>query len=533
MRNQEIKEIALLGTDRRKIDPEKLPPLIASKLKKTGTAESQLLTAITYNSYSHEMGQGLSMVESHLIEPILKEEQKYVPKEISEIILEITEEKKHFMTPLLTEVLDIVIKRKEILLPESCLALLKKAGSLNKSLKQKVFLVIGKRGQRLLELFSHLNLGAPSDESEWATGSNKERLLIFKALRESDPTQAIILLEQDWSTENIKAKTSFLKTISESLVPSDLAFVSKIYETEFANLKKARKADLACKKILIGALARLEDTTLLNELKEKLTPYITQKKSKKILGIGLGPKQNVFVQLKDTDDFWDGKQLSNWLGLSTKNLDLAKFDYDPLYWLSEMIEILPFTFWTQLHERSYADTVDYFLKEKQFQVSIADEKEPIFLAALIHNAKTTGDPELTAALTKSPFQEAEGLALMSCFNNEQFGSYIKQNKLWNELGLARAHAQHNASPWTLKFSKEYLSELKIAVSKGECYPDYQFGNAITPKLHTESLKYFQKLTEESQGENWFYTWQSGLSKPIVHRMNITIRLNKLKRKINE
>lgn len=533
MRNQETKELALLGTDRRKLDPAKLPPSIANKLKQNGSEESKLLTAITYDSYSGAMGTALSTVDPNLIEPVIIEEQKYVPKEISDIIVEIAAEKKHFMTPLLNEVLDIVIKREEILLPDSCIALLEKITSLNKSLKQKVNAVIGKRGQRIVELFTDFSLDTTTEDVDWATASSKERLQIFKAQREIDPLQSIELLQNDWGTENIKAKSTFLKAITQTLAPSDQNFLSEIYETEFSVLKKARKADLECKKLLLSSMARLGDNSLLSELKGKLSPYLTYKKSKKILGIGLGSKKVAFTSLKDTDEFWDGKHLSQWLGLSTKNLDLAKFDYDPLYWLSEMIEIFPFGFWNGLLDRSYKDTVDYFLTEKQFQVKIGDETEPIFLGALIQNAKTTKDPELLEALALSPYQDAEGITLMSCFNNEQFETYIKHNKIWNELALARAHAVHISTPWSLKFSKEYLTELKNAVSRGECYPDYQFGHAITPKLHDGSLIHFQKITEESQREDWYYTWQSGLSKPIIHRMNITIRLKKLKSKINE
>ena len=86
---------------------------------------------------------------------------------------------------------------------------------------------------------------------------------------------------------------------------------------------------------------RLERISILDELQEKLNPYIEEAKGKK-----------QFKKLKKEDDFWNGLYLSEWLGLSEKNLDLARFDYDPLYWLGEMIEILPYGFWGRLLDLS-------------------------------------------------------------------------------------------------------------------------------------------------------------------------------------
>ena len=515
MIDKELREISLLGTDRRKLNPERLPTVVADRLVEGQPAEVNLLNAITYSSFRSAMGEGLGHVDVTQVEPIIKEVKSYAPHDLSRMVSEVLEEKQYVLEPILEKVLQFVISRDEILLPDAIVGLINKGRGLSADFKSLIKEVVGLRGNRILELNPEFGFGVAKNQKEWDLVSNKERLIIFEQQRSIDSAAAIDLLRPEWASENIKSKLAFIKIISRTLDAADKNFLLEIFKDSYADVVIKRKTDMECKKLLVGCLARLGEGYILDELKIKLKPYLKSKLTKK-----------VFKPLKKTDKFWDGAFLSQWIGLSEKNLDLAKFDYDPLYWLGEMIEILPIDFWSQLLGRNLKSTVDYFLTDKQFQVKIVDEPEPIFLSALIQNATVTRNTDLLDVLAASTHTD-EANALIPLFSNPQFEKYIDTNKLWDHVGLIKLRPKKTSESWSLKFTKKYITELNKAIAKGYCYLDVQDGNAIATHFNMEAAGHLAKVDSQSQGDQWYHMWHSGLVKPIAYRININNRLSQL------
>ena len=515
MIDKELREISLLGTDRRKLNPERLPAVVADRLEEDLSAEANLLNAITYSSFRSAMGEGLGQVDINQVEPILKEEKSYAPHDLSRMVSEVLEEKQYVLEPILEKVLQFVIDREEILLPDAIVGLIRKGRGLSADFKSLIKQVIGLRGNRILELNPEFGFGVVEPHKEWTYANNKERQIMFEQQRAEDSVVAIDLLKPEWATENIKAKLAYIKIISRTLEPTDIDFVSEVFKESYADVVIKRKTDIECKRLLVGCLARLGEDALLEELKLKLKPYLKSKLLKK-----------AFKPLKKCDKFWDGAFLSQWLGLSEKNLDLAKFDYDPLYWLSEMIEIFPIEFWSDLLGRSLADTVKYLLTDKQFQVKIVDEPEPIFLSAIIQNAMITRNADLLDVLAASAHME-EANVLIPIFSNPQFEKYVETNELWDHVGLIKLRPKKTNEKWSLKFTKKYITALNKAISNGHCYLDVQDGNAIATHFNMKAADHLGKIDSESQGDQWYHMWYNALVKPIAYRININHRLDTL------
>ena len=425
---------------------------------------------------------------------------------------------------MITQILEFVISQDQILRPEATLKILHSFNIKDNKVNALVRQVIGKRGEKIMELFAHTRINDEGTEPDWETATSPERQAIFKKWRKSDQKDGVTELSADWDTENIRTQLAFLKTIASTLKESDGDFLTQVYEGYQGKTVK-RKTDKQCKRILIACLIRLGRSDMLSELEEKLGAYLKNKKKLKLLG---GSKKE-FKPLKKEDDFWNGAHLSQWMGLSESNLDLGRFDYDPLYWLSELIEMLPFSFWVNLLDRNPKDTVDYLLTDKQFIVILADDEEPIMLPALVMNALSTRDEVLLEALSHSTYHSPDSDTLIPLLSEDQFERYVKNNKLWGELPLLTSRIREQTSTWTNNFSQLFLTELQNEIKNGACYPDVSFGALLTKVLHPASLPHLQKLNVKSQGEHWHYLWDGSIIQPITRKMNLTIRFNKLKK----
>ena len=522
MLNKTLNNTVLLGTDRKNVETAQLHPEITKRLDKGSSQEQLLLDSLSYDYIRNLHGSLPVQIEKAIIPQAIKESQAYVSTALSTLIVDVLAEKQYISKPMLIEILEFVVAQKKILRPESIIQLLKHNLITIKQVSNLSNAVLGKRGQQLLELFPHFVLPPAEITATWAEGTAAERLKIFKNWRSTKSQSGLDELKADWESENIRTKLGFLKVIAENLEATDGDFLSSIYLKEYADKKITRKTDKECKKQLISALVRLERISILDELQEKLNPYIEEVKGKK-----------QFKKLKKEDDFWNGLYLSEWLGLSEKNLDLARFDYDPLYWLGEMIEILPFGFWGRLLDKDAKECLTYLLTDKQFQVKITKVKEPIYLASLIRNAQLTQDQELLEQLSMTSYSEEDSGPLMALFSDAQFERYITDNKLWSELHLISQRLKVTETPWSKAFSETFLKEVQEAVSNGGCYPDHNFGAALTGAINSQALPYLKEIHDKVLYESWFQIWNNGIIKPIIRKMNLTERFHKIKKEENE
>jgi len=525
MLNKVLRDSALLGTERRRINNEELHPAIAQRVAQIDNEEEKLLSALSYESMRQSLGrepQKMNLVD--LAAPII-ETKSYIPKGTSSLIMDILDEKQYILTPMIIQILEFVISKNQILRPEATLKVLDTAIIKDKKIQSLIRKVIGERGEKIMQLFNPVRLSDMPAEADWETASGAQRQLLFKKWRESDARDGLSELSADWDSENVRSQLAFLKTIASTLREADGDFLAQLHEG-YKGKSIKRKTDKQCKRILIACLTRLDRVNLLSELEVKLGTYLKSKKGLKLLS---GRAKREFKPLKKEDDFWNGTHLSKWMGLSESNLDLGRFDYDPLYWLSEMMEMLPFSFWMNLLQQNAKDTVDYLLTAKQFRVTLADEEESILLPALVLNALSTRDTVLLDALSHSTYQSPDSDPLLPLFSEDQFEIYVKKNKLWGELPLLTSRLRDQTSTWTSEFSKQFMSELQNEIKSGACYPDVSFGALLTKVLHPASMQYLQKLNKKSQGEPWHYLWDGSIIQPITRKMNLTIRFNKLKK----
>ena len=518
MLNKVLKNTVLLGSDRKNISSDEFHPEISKRLDNNLSKEQILLDSLSYDFFRNLHGSRPIQLDKVHIPETIKETQSYISTDLSNFILDVLAEKQYISKSMIIEILNYIIDQKKILRPESTIQLLKHSLNKIKKINSLSAEVLGNRGKKLVELFPHFVLPPEESSVTWDEGSAAERLKIFKGWRNSKNKNGLTELKADWKSENIRAKIGFLKVISENLEETDGEFLSSTYLQEYVDKKITRKSDKECKKQLISALVRLNRIDILDELESKLIPYIGETKGKKR-----------FKKLKKTDEFWNGQFLSEWLGLSEKNLDLARFDFDPLYWLGELIELMPFSFWKKLLDKDSKELVTYLLTDKQFLVKITEEKEPIYLPALIRNAQLTKDEELLDQLALTKYYEDDSLPMMDIFSNKQFETYIKENDLWSELPLISRRLKATEKPWTKEFSESFLKEVQIAISNGGCYPDQSFGAALTGIINSRTLPYLQELNKEVLYEPWFQVWNTGIIKPIIRKMNLKARFEKIRK----
>ncbi len=162
----------------------------------------------------------------------------------------------------------VEMANQELYLPDETIPDVLEKCKTKKELVHIVEPVLGAKGLWLASLNSRWKmLFRKPNQSEWAVAGKKKRLKILELVRQSNPTEAITLLQSTWDTESITDKATFLKKLNINLSKSDEPFLENLLNSSRKEIRKPA-AQL---------LAKIEGSGLITRMCERVEKYITVK----------------------------------------------------------------------------------------------------------------------------------------------------------------------------------------------------------------------------------------------------------------
>ena len=274
----EILHTALLGSDKRSVDPAALSPdlipLAEQIAGETPDKEDRFLrlAAIAFNY--RQAGLLPFSQEGLTLAPAEKEEKPYCSAQATLVLGDLLQEN----NPPLVHFWLTLCRGKGQIVPPDILPSLLQAGRDNKSLRQEIIISGGKRAEWLGRLNPDWAFVAGSSETKeelWQTGSLDQRRMLLQQLRREDPDTAREWLQQTWTGEDANTKLDLLQQLTVGLSDKDLPFLESLVG------EKGKKV----KEQVILLLKKIPGSQLVSLYKATVQRSLTIKKERSLLGL--------------------------------------------------------------------------------------------------------------------------------------------------------------------------------------------------------------------------------------------------------
>ncbi|BDS11313.1 DUF5691 domain-containing protein [Aureispira anguillae] len=276
---QELVRQALIGN----VSNKKIIPILLRQLEQYGLTlpqnqapEKTLLKAAAIQNKLYTSAQILTVHSSKVPNAIAPEEElDYCNPQRKfqfQYIL------KHKYDDILLELLELLANRQLIVMPELLPELLD-YGIQRNDLQPFICACIGQRGHWLAQQAQQWNYAlkqAPT-EAIFFYGNQEERVQYLIQIHQSNPEQAIELLQQVWDQEGFMTKANFIRALGQHLAPSDAPFL------EFALQDKRQEVRSQAAKLL----ALLPNSKLVQRMQDLAQQLISYHPKKNILEVEL------------------------------------------------------------------------------------------------------------------------------------------------------------------------------------------------------------------------------------------------------
>jgi hypothetical protein len=478
----EIIHTALLGTEKKQLPVESLPPALKEAASlvtaqpDTDREELFLQVAATTSNFRRS---GVNPLHEQ-VKPITEappESLPYCSLRAAQILKDILAEDN---PNLLTCWLDCCKKAQQLAQPELVPVLLSRGVNDRKRIQQGVTAVCGKRGEWLSGLNAAWASAAPVNEDElWQTGTADQRKLTLWRVRQQDPAKTRDWLQQTWPQENANSKAELLKQLDGMVEPEDEPWLTTLLQEKSQKVKDES----------LKLLQQLPTSALVRQYEELLKPLIYLKKEKALLGMVNKTVLHIDMPVvPDKGEYAPGiEKLSN---------DKAITDGE--FILIQLIEHVPLTFWEQHFGMSLADTLDQFggknLKYKPaFVKAIAQFKDAKSATAYLEDTDAFHHELLD--LLPPDQQDAYCLRHFKHNSNLVIEAIRKWTQEWSP-DLAKAVIEHTAKQvyqYNISFYKTTIHLIPVTIqtsldSMGPSDPQHRI-------YWTNLLEQFRKLLD--------------------------------------
>ncbi|GAA4332167.1 DUF5691 domain-containing protein [Flaviaesturariibacter amylovorans] len=337
-------DTALLGTSRRPLSPEALPPALRTALAMApqATAEESFLqaAALLYN-YRQCGLLPLRDPEAQLA-PANPEELPYIGDAARKLLHAVLETGS---AALLHLFLDRCSAAGQIVGPDVIPVLLD-AALKDRSLRPPVFACCGARGAWLRSLNPEWKkMGEPVEEEDpWETGSLDQRREWLRNLRATDPAAARTHLQAAWPQENAAARAALLSALAINIGDDDLPWLTGLAGDKSV---KVRDEVLALLKLVSGS-------ELVQRYRAVLSRSVQIQVSRGVLGIG--GKTTVSLQLTGMEE--------ELYKTGIESLSGTRDTSDEQFVLYQLAASVPPSFWAEQLERPAEEAIALLAKEK-------------------------------------------------------------------------------------------------------------------------------------------------------------------------
>ncbi len=328
---QDITAAALLGTERQPFAPPAAPGDLGALLARLpADSEAALLGAAAAVALGQRAGTLPIIVQTARPEPCPADSQPVCSPRAAQGFSVMLGGRHREALPEMLSALALTGGR----VPETLLPELLKAGRQQKELRPAILPVIGFRGRWLAAqnrdwAFADQLLleTAESPEQVWAEGSREARLSALLGLRQTNPAQALSLLQTTWAAETADDRAAFLAALATGLSLADEPFLEAALDDRGKEVRRVA-ADL---------LARLLESAFVRRMIARAEPLLVGKRS--LLG-GFSLEVTLPGEC-DKSMERDGIVLKP----SDRNMG------DKAWWLCQMVGSIPLGHWTQTWQR--------------------------------------------------------------------------------------------------------------------------------------------------------------------------------------
>lgn len=521
--NTHLKEILLLGTGRRQLDPMQLPKVISSRLDQELNPEKQVLQALSFAVYLAEIGPGLpNLIAADPIQPVEEERPTASPALVA-VLNDILALEHISKQRWLKKWLQLVDDRGEKIPPQAVGKLMEALNGLGKQAQQSANRVLGKMTANIYQTYQlwpyTFEIEAAGSDEVWKYGKTDQRLSYWTKLHQADAKAAIELLQLDWPKESIREKWSFLNVIAQDLQSLDLDFLVQLHEEEFVGKRLSSKTAKACKRLIIGLLIRLQYSPIRNEIGAQLEAYIKEEAVGGLLRMFSSKKWKVLAIPQQETGFWTADLLASQYGIETKNTAPDRFEYDPLFWWAQFLEVLPLEFLMENLGRTAEETIDYWLNAPAYQTQINGEKVAIYQQTWVQKAMDTQDEKLIATLTKVLDWEAACLLIPS-MSGLVFEQYVSAHQLFEHIETFQRRGYDAKDSWSAGFSKKMVDHwIRLFAKKTYAYQSQ--ANHFIAYFHPDAFPYLRTKSASISNTGAAAHWQRYIVDPLER--NLTIR----------
>lgn len=327
---EELVKTALLGTDRSKLSKKTLQILAAHGIDTDEEDAKIILQAAAFYGQQRKVGFVLPTFKDDLlsaIEGIDKQICSYKSSRHLALIL------KGEYAAALAEFIEHLTLNKKQLPPESLPKLLNDYKN-KAEFRATLLPVLGERGRWLIQQNPVWTAFLPfTNISAWETASKEQRLSLLQYLRQTQPEEALILLQSTWEEELVRDKVAFLKMLSTGISKSDEPFLENCLNDK----RKSIRVEAA------QLLAKIADSALVKRMYERVTTCFSYEKG--LLKIELPEELDAAAQKDGISDKL--KRYSG--GLKAKRL-------------GQMLSKIPPTRWENFFGENAAVCLDIFMR---------------------------------------------------------------------------------------------------------------------------------------------------------------------------
>ena len=277
-----IIKTALMGTDRSELSEITLEELEKLGININDKPANVLLEGATFYAQMRKAGFQPQSWKGEIPLPAQKDASQICSKKSSDHLAMILN---GMYTPALDEFIQQLIFNKKTLPPELLPTLLEKCRS-DKMLWEKLRFAIGERGHWLIEQNEDWHfLAGKINHVQWDEGRKEERIQLLKHLRNTQPDEAVELIESTWEEDDWQHRVAFLQVLEKNLSLADEPFLEKCLDEKRKEIRRTAAF----------LLEKIEGAELRNRMWERLQRCVSIKNK-------LIAKSKIEIQLPETCD---------------------------------------------------------------------------------------------------------------------------------------------------------------------------------------------------------------------------------------
>lgn len=475
---KDIVTAAVVGTDQQDFVVTRVDDQLGSLLSQLERSdrEERLLNAASIVTLFRRAGIMTALDAIELLEVSAEEESNRVNRQAGQHLKLMLEGQFRSVLPEWLRAVASVRAR----VPEEHLPSLLDEGSRERSLRELIAEVCGRRGEWLVQQNPDWNYLTVGDDKEvWDTGNREQRLSLLGELRKSDPAKARELLAGSFAQEAAKDRATFIEKFSIGIADDDEEFLNQALQDRSGDVRRAARV----------TLASLANSRFTKRIKDLISQVVNFKKP--LIG-----KARVEVSLPD--------ETLDWLKHHEVEIDnpprTISQSLGPKGWyLKELVALTPVNHWVELWKKSPREIVNAALEGEWATAfseglvrSVQRDRDPDWIEALIAHWLNDSKPEVTYT---SPLELSRFLPIAR-LEALIFSLMKAASKGLNDTHPVLQVLLAHPGQWSDELSRIVIASIKIRIpriQKDETI-DWQTRSALKKFAHHISPALFDELS---------------------------------------